>query len=110
MALAIFFSIVGTVGLVGSAFALLVTGFDRDYVIPFSIIFGMSFLFAATGYKMQDEVPVKQVTAQQKAIDEYYRCIGTYNADWVVKNKKISEEQYCANLNVIYKKNVLGVK
>lgn len=110
MLLANFLCTVGILTMIISTGTILISGFDKELLPVASIILALGFLLGATGFKMHDNTPPKPVTLEQRAIDEYYSCLNTYERDWIQKNKKMSQEQYCANLNVIFKKNVLGVK
>lgn len=110
MYFAIFLSIVGTIGMVVSSFTIVITQFHREYLGISSIIFGIAFLLASCGYKLQDQAPRKAISISTLAMEEYHRCLNSYNGNWLLKHKKVSKEQYCSNLNIVYKKNVLGVK
>ena len=69
------------------------------------------FAIAVYGLHLMETYPVKQKpvqTIQSLALEEYQRCLISYDRDLVFKNRKMTEEQLCSNLNVIYKKQVLS--
>ena len=101
----------GVIGLIISTAIFFAQWSDSKPVFYIALAWGGFFAIAVYGLHLMETYPVKQKpvqTIQSLALEEYQRCLISYDRDLVFKNRKMTEEQLCSNLNVIYKKQVLS--
>lgn len=101
---------VGILGLIISSFVVIAQWVDDNPLLYLLLTWGFFFALSIYGFHRLDSIPKKPETIQSLAMREYQNCLIQYDVDKTTKDMKITQEQLCASLNVIYQKNVLGVK
>ena len=107
----VLYLIVGCIGLVVSSVVFVTNLIDNKNLTQPIFAWGFFFSIASAGAYMADRAPPPiPISPEQLARVEYNRCLEFYDEDDVSVKYKITQEELCSNLNVVYKTKILNLK